>query len=463
MEEFVQEILEIIQSDRSLEEKRDALQDYHENDIAEVIPYLSEREKEQLFRILDKDDLSEVISYVEDADELIEGLDNEKAADILEEMDADDAVDILEELDESQRASVLEKMDEEAREDAEMILSYDEDQVGRLMTTNFIVIQKGDSVSQAMKKLIQQSGDNDNITTIFVLDEQDKYYAALDLKDLIRARKDADLEDLFVLNYPSVKASAIASDIYQDVIDYGENIIPVLDDESHLIGALTAHDLVEVVGDEMNEDYQKFAAINGNVDLYSSVWASIKKRVPWLLLLLFLGFIVSMMISSYGTVISSLTTMVFFQSVVLDMAGNAGTQSLAVTIRILSEEDVDRKLIGKLIFKELRVGLCNGLLLAAIAFISSFLYLIIFKMPLTAGGVFTYADSLLAAGIIAGALLASMTLSSLIGCLIPVFFHAIHVDPAVASGPLITTLNDLIAVSVYYGLSMVLLMQYIGA
>lgn len=353
-------------------------------------------------------------------------------------------------------------MDEDAREDAEMILSYNEDQIGRIMTTNFIVINKEDTIPVAMKKLVKQSGDNDNISTIFVVDDENKYFGAVDLKDLIKARKNAILANICMENYPSVLASAIVSDVYQDVVDYGEDIIPVLDDSEHLIGALTAHDLVEVTGEEMQEDYQKFAAINGNVDLDSNVWSSIKKRIPWLILLLFLGFIVSMLISSFSNVIATLTTMVFFQSVVLDMAGNAGTQSLAVTIRILSEEDVDKKLIGKLIFKEFRVGVCNGFILSLISFISSFMYLIIFKMPITDGGTFSYIQSLLAAGIIGIALFVSMTLSSLVGCTIPIIFHSFHIDPAAASGPLITTLNDLVAVAVYYGLSYLLLFELVA-
>ncbi len=453
MEEFVEEILKILKSNKSNKQKKEELQNYHENDIADVIPHLSDEEKTELFKILDEDDLSEVISYADDVDDIIEGLDDEFVADILEEMDSDDAVDILEDMDNKDRESVLSKMDEDAREDAEMILSYNEDQIGRIMTTNFIVINKEDTIPVAMKKLVKQSGDNDNISTIFVVDDDNKYIGAVDLKDLIKARKNAILANICMENYPSVLASAIVSEVYQDVVDYGEDIIPVLDDSEHLIGALTAHDLVEVTGEEMQEDYQKFAAINGNVDLDSNVWTSIKKRIPWLILLLFLGFIVSMLISSFSNVIATLTTMVFFQSVVLDMAGNAGTQSLAVTIRILSDQDVDKKMIRKLVFKEFRVGLCNGFILSIISFISTFVYLTIFRLPITNNGSFDYIHSLFASGIIGAALFVSMTLSSLVGCTIPIIFHSFKIDPAAASGPLITTLNDLVAVAVYYGLS----------
>lgn len=461
MEEFVLEILSIIKSDQSIKKKKEALQNYHENDIAEVIPFLDEQEISYLFKLLDKDGLSEVISYAEDAEEIIENLNEEEAADILEEMDADDAVDILENLDEEDRADILSKMEEEAREDAELILSYEEDTVGRLMTTNYIVISKKDTIVSAMKKLIQQSGDNDNISTIFVVDEENKYYAAIDLKDLIRTRKDKELEDICLINYPSVLASAKTTEIYQDVIDYGEDLIPVIDDDGILIGVITAHDLVEVIDEEMSEDYQKIAAISGNVDLDSNVFVSLKKRAPWLILLLVLGFAVSMLISSFGNVISSLTTMVFFQSVVLGMAGNAGTQSLAVTIRILSDEDVNKKLICKLIFKELRVGLLNGLVLGLLGFVTTFLYLIIFKMPITIDGTFSVINSLYASLIIAISLLSAMTISSMVGTLIPTLFHAIKVDPAVASGPLITTINDLTAVAVYYGLCIILMNQLV--
>lgn len=461
MEEFVEQILAIIKSNKSNKQKKEELQDYHENDIAEVIPFLNEEEKEELFKILDEDDLSEVISYADDVEEIIEGLDDEVVADILEEMDSDDAVDILEEMDNKDRESVLSKMDEEAREDAKMILSYDEEEIGRIMTTNYIVINKDDSITTAMKKLVKQSGENDNISTIFVVDEKNKYFGAVDLKDLIKARKNAILENICMENYPSVLASAKISEVYQDVADYGEDIVPVLNDNDELIGALTAHDLVEVIDNEKNEDYQKFAAISGNVDLDSSVFTSIKKRAPWLILLLFLGFIVSILISGFGEVISVLTTMVFFQSVVLGMCGNAGTQSLAVTVRIFSDEDVDKKLIKKLISKETRVGILNGLILGLISFVASFIYLIVLKMPLTNGGEFSYLLSLYASIIIGVSLLISMALATTIGTLVPLIFHAIHIDPAVASGPLITTLNDLIAVAVYYGLSFLLLNQII--
>lgn len=462
MDEFVTQILEIIKSDLSIAKKREALEDYHEFDIAEVIPFLSDEEKDLLFKILDKDDfLSDVISYVEDAEDIIEELDVEDAADILEEMDADDAVDILEDLDEDVRQDVLSLMEEEAREDAQLILSYEEDTIGRLMTTNFIVVHKDDTIPQAMNKLIEQSGDNDNISTIFVVDDQDKYYAAIDLKDLIRARRNSKLDDICVLNYPSIPAIAKSSEVYQDVIDYEENIIPVLDDEERLIGVITSNDLVEVIGEEMSEDYEKFAGIGGNVDLDSNVFVSLKKRAPWLILLLFLSFIVSMLISSFGEVISVLTTMVFFQSAVLAMAGNSGTQSLAVTIRVLTEEDVDAKLIRRLLFKEFKVGLLNGTLLGIIAFVASFLYLILFKVSLSTTTDFSYINSIYGAGIIGCALLISMTVSSLVGSLIPIILHSIKIDPAVASGPLITTINDLLAVSIYYGLSYFMLIQLI--
>lgn len=461
MEEYISQILAIIKSNKSIKTKREELSDYHESDIADVIPFLNEKEKDLLFKILSDEDLGEVISYVDDIDEIIDKLDNEEVADILQEMDSDDAVDILEEMDIEERKEVLSKMDSESREDAELILSYPEDSIGRLMTTNYIVVNKDDSIAVAMKKLIKQSGENDNISTIFVVDEENKLFGAIDLKDLIRARKDEKLVEICMENYPSINASSIASEIYQDVIEYEEDIIPVVDEGERLIGAITAHDLVEVIDSEKNEDYEKIAALSGSVDLSSSVFVSIKKRIPWLILLLFLGFLVSILISGFGEIISILTTLVFFQSVVLDMAGNSGTQSLAVTIRILTDEEVNKKLVLKLIFKEIRVGLSIGFILGLISFVSSFLYLIIFKMPISSGGEFSYYLSLLASLIIGISIMISMTLSSTIGTLIPLFFHSIHIDPAVASGPLITTINDLIAVSVYYGLSFILLSQIV--
>ncbi len=457
MENYVEELLHLIKSNDEAHIKEE-LENYHESDIAECIPFLSKDEEEKLFRLLGDDRLSDVLSYASEIEEILEDLPEEKTADIVERMDADDAVDTLQELDEEDRENILSLMDKDAQEDVRLILSYDEDEIGSVMTTNYILVNKEDKVKDAMKKLIDQAKDNDNITTIFVEDNEHNFAGAIDLKDLICARKDTPLEDILIENYPTVDGHNKTSLCINDIRSYAEHLIPVLDN-NQLVGVITSDDITEVVDEEMSEDYHKFAAITSDSDIDEGVFTSLKKRLPWLILLLGLGLIVSMLISNFEAIIAALPVMVFFQSLILDMAGNAGTQSLAVTIRALSDEEITSKKKAILIFREVRVGLINGLLLGIISGFICFLYLYLTRIPIH--GEFNIQDTLIASLIVGSSLCIAMGLASFAGTMIPMLFKKIHVDPAVASGPLITTINDVVAVLCYYGLTFLLFYIYL--
>ena len=229
-------------------------------------------------------------------------------------------------------------------------------------------------------------------------------------------------------------------------------MIPVLDEDNKILGVITSQSIVEVVDDELGEDYVKFAGLIAEEDLKEPLGQSIRKRMPWLLILLCLGMIVSTLVGAFEAVIAQLTIIMAFQSLILDMAGNVGTQSLAVTIRVLTDENLTAAQKIKLVFKESRVGLSVGLILGVASVILIGVYLMVLKHK---EPVFAFAVS----GCIGMSLLVSMIFSSIIGTLIPLFFKKINIDPAVASGPLITTVNDLIAVGCYYGMSWLLLIN----
>ena len=181
-------------------------------------------------------------------------------------------------LPEEYREALIEEMDDEAAADIQLITSYDENQFGSLMTTNYISIRRGSSVKGAMKELIRQSEDNDNITTIYVEEADETYYGAIDLKDLIRARSDTDLETIISTSYPYVRATDDIGENIDRIRDYAEDSIPVLDDKDRLIGVLTAFDVVEAVDDEISEDYAKLAGMTAESDLNETLVQSIKKR-----------------------------------------------------------------------------------------------------------------------------------------------------------------------------------------
>jgi len=449
---YSDEVLKIFRSNLPKEELIEKISDYHMGDIADAFEKMTPEERKSLYPVLGVEMVAEIFSYIEDSEEYIKEINSDKVANLISEMDSDDAVDILEKLSDADRKRIVALLDNDAKQDVSMILSYEDDEIGSEMTTNYIVVKKNLTIKEATHQLITQAGENDNINTIYVVDDKDSFYGAIDLKDLIVAREYQSLDELIIKSYPYVKANEKIVDCIEQLKDYAEDSIPVLDDNKHILGVITAHDIVEVVDEELGEDYAKLGGLTAEEDLNETTLQSTKKRLPWLIILLFLGMGVSSVVGMFETVVAVIPIVICFQSLILDMAGNVGTQSLAVTIRVLMDENLKASDKVKLMFKEVRVGFFNGLLLGTMSFIFVGLYIFLFK-----GNTFGY--SFLVSGCVGFSLLASMVISSLVGTLVPMFFSKIKVDPAVASGPLITTINDLVAVVTYYGMVWIFLID----
>lgn len=455
--DYEEELLKLIKSDEPPERLKEDLGDYHENDIAAILPELTQEERAKLYRILGIEKVSEIFPYLDDVEEYIEELPNEKAADIIENMDADDAVDVLEELEDDKKEELIKLMQKDSVKDIKLIDSYDDDMIGSKMTTNFIAVKKNLSIKQAMRAVITEAGENDNISTLYAVNDDDTFYGAIDLKDLIRARDGTPLDNIITTAYPYVYAKETVEECIDQLKDYEEDSIPVLNGNNVLIGVITQSDIVEVVHEELGDDYAKLAGLTEAEDINEPLFKSMRKRIPWLLALLALGLIVSTVIGSFQSLITipQLFILFSFQSLILDMGGNTGTQSLGVTIRVISDDELDKKNRFKFIFKELRVGFFNGLLIGTLAFIAVAIFLTFISPVKDASKYFGFEIS----ACIGIALLCSMVVASLDGTLIPILFKKIGIDPAVASGPLITTVNDLVAVCIYYGVSLLLFVE----
>ncbi len=452
---YVQEILDIIHSGLPQAELAEKLSDYHENDLADALADLTAEERRKLYAILGVEQVAEIFSYLDDAEPYLKELPPEEAAQVVSHMDSDDAVDALDDLEEEDKEKIvhqMDKVDKDAADDVKLLLSYDEDEIGSCMTTNYICIRKEMTIRQAMSELVKQAGENDNISTLYVVDENEHFYGAIDLKDLIVARADDSLEKLIARSYPYVTDHEKISDCIDRIVDYAERSLPVLNESGKLLGIITSADVVELVNDQMGDDYAKLGGLTSEEDLNEGVFQSVKKRLPWLVALLFLGMLVSSVVGAFESVVAVLPIVICFQSMVLDMAGNVGTQSLAVTIRVLVDENLTTSKKLHLLFKEMRVGLVNGALLAVMALGFLGVYIHFFKA-------YAWGQAFLLSGCVGISLIVAMVISSLVGTVIPMLFHKIHIDPAVASGPLITTINDLVAVVVYYGLAMVVLIE----
>ena len=451
-QDYRAEILGIVRSNASPGIMRNKLEDYHENDLADVFSDLSVAERRKLCRILNLDMLADIFEYIDEkqAAEYLDEMDVRKAAAILSRMETDAVVDVLRMIPKEKRALLLELMDDEARKDMAVIAAFDDEEIGSRMTTNYIEIRENLTVKQAMTELVSQAAKNDNISTIFMVTADHTFYGAMDLKDLITARQDTRLEDLIVTSYPYVYGHELIDDCIEKLKDYSENSIPILDNDNKLLGVITSQSIVDLVDDEMGEDYAMFAGLTAEEDLKEPLKESMKKRLPWLLVLLALGTVVSSVVGVFEQVVSQLTIIMCFQSLILDMAGNVGTQSLAVTIRVLMDESLTGKQKVELVFKEMRIAFSNGAILGILSFLVLGLYIALFK-----GKTWTFAYAV--SGCIGLSLMVAMVISGAVGTLIPLFFKKINIDPAVASGPLITTINDLVAVVAYYGLCGILL------
>lgn len=449
---YIAEIVEIIRTARTREQLKDQLKNYHDNDIAQSLEQLTKAERLRLFHLIDAEWASEIITYIENPEAYLDEIGIQNMVEVINEMDADDAVDLLDILSADVKEKIRCRLNADVNADISLINSYEDDEIGSLMTTNYICINNKLTIRQAMHELINQAGDNDNIATIYVVNGKGLFCGAIDLKDLIVARENDDLDDIISYSYPYLMANEKIADSIEKIKDYAEDSLPVLNEKKEIIGILTAQDVVEMVDDEMSDDYAKLAGLSAEEDLKETPTQSMKKRLPWLIVLLILGMGVSSIVGVFEGVVAILPIVICFQSLILDMAGNVGTQSLAVTIRVLMDEKITRKDRLHMVVKELRVGFKNGLILGILALVCLGVYINLFKD-------YEMGTAFLISGCVGIALFLAIIISSLVGTLVPMFFHKIKVDPAVASGPLITTVNDMVAVVTYYGIAWILLIQ----
>ena len=450
--DYVTELVKIIRNAKNAQTLQRHLSNYHDKDIAEAITKLSETERMRLYTMIDIPRLAEIFSYLDDAKPNLDELSLDKAARVISDMDADDALDILDEFSDEQQQEMVARLDDDSRRDVKKLLSYEDDEIGSCMTNNYICIPDTLSIREAMSALVRQAGEHDNISTIYTTDTNGQFSGAIDLKDLIIARENDSLSNIISCSYPSVYEHMKIADCIDDLTDYEEDSIPVLSENGTIAGILTANDIVELVDNAMGDDYAKLAGLTSEEDLNEPTFTSMKKRLPWLIILLFLGMAVSSVVGMFESVVAVLPIVICFQSLVLDMAGNVGTQSLAVTIRVLMDEDLSTKKKLSLLIKEMKIGFLNGASLGIMALLFLGIYIHYFKK-------YIWASAFLISGCVGISLIVAMVISSFVGTIIPMFFHKIHIDPAVASGPLITTVNDLVAVITYYGLAMVFLIN----
>ena len=452
-QEYTEEILQLFE-DMNESSFKETLLSYHPYELSEALLMLETEKRLALYKLLTPEEISPMISYI-DVDELIE-LFNEMIpkyiAKIIQYLDIDDAVDIMQELPEEERAGYLKLMTKEHRDEIKDLFRYKEDTAGSIMTTDYVEIDVKDTIEQAMKKLIAQAVEAETIDTIYIVDKKDKLVGVLALRELILARKGQKIEDLMNERIVWVHSSTDQEDVAEVFKDYDFTNLPVVDHLNRMLGIITIDDIVDVIDEEAAEDYAKFAGISdATFDLESeTVWMSSKKRIPWLLALSILGFLTSTIISRYESTVSAVPTIALFMPMILGMAGNTGTQALAVTVRALNSGEFDNKnVIMKHLLRELGTGLLNGVFLAIALFGITYGFLSFTNNP----------DAFKITQVVSLSILVGLTISTFAGAFIPIVINSLKIDPAIASGPFVTVINDILGLSIYFTLATLLIIN----
>jgi magnesium transporter len=453
---YIEEIIKLFDLGLSSSELREKIIEFHPYEISEAILELSEQQRLTLYKVLTPEDISYAIAHLEleKVFELFEEMKPRYIVNIIQELDIDDAVEIIRSLPEEERAGYLKLMDKDHRASIKEMFQYEEDTAGSIMTTEYIEVDVEDTVSIAMKKMIEQAVDAETIYTIYVVDDKNKLVGTLSLRELILARKGQFVKDIMNSRLVTVKASADQEDVADLAMDYDFTSIPVVDHLNKMLGIITIDDIIDVVEEEAIEDYSRLAAVS-DVAIDSdteTIWMSAKKRLPWLLILSVLGFLTSTIIAQFEGTLNAVPTIALFMPMILGMAGNTGTQSLAVTIRGLNEGEFDeRSQILKHLVREVGTGLLNGVLIGIILFGVSYLFLRVSGID----------HALTITQVVSLSIVVSLTVATFSGALIPIIINSFKIDPAVASGPFVTMVIDIIALSVYFMLATILIINTI--
>ena len=450
---YLEEIknLFIIKDDKVLKEK---MLEYHDYEVSEALLEVSVEERLRAYKIFNSEELSNFISYmdVEDAITIFDDMKPKDITSVIQELDIDDAVDLMLALPEEERAGYLKLMDEEHSSKISELFQYKEDTAGAIMTTSYIEVDVNDTVEQAMKKMIAQAVEAETINVIYITNDSNKLLGLMSLREMILARKGQMIKDVMNQRIVSVKTSLDQEDVAEIFKDYDFTTLPVVDHLNRMLGIITIDDIIDVIEEEATEDYSRLAAISDvDIDIDTeTVWMSAKKRLPWLLILSVLGFATSTIIAQFESTISAVPTIALFMPMILGMAGNTGTQSLAVTVRGLNNNEFDSKSdIRKHLLREVGTGLLNGVIIGIILFIVTYLFL-----ELTGN-----ADALKITEVVSLSIFASLAVATLFGALIPIVINSFKIDPAIASGPFVTMIIDILALSVYFTLATILIIN----
>jgi len=418
--------------------------DLHYADIAEILDKLTNDEAKFIYFLVDEDTQADILMELEEdvRDRFLASLSTKEFADQLENLDSDDAADILGDLPDEKIQEVISQMEDDgAAEDIVDLLNYDEDTAGGLMQKEFFQAQMDWPVNRALVELRKQAEDVEKVYNIFVVNESNQLVGVLSLKRLLFSSSKTTIKDLFQSkNIISVKTSDSAEEVSKVMEKYDLVSVPVVDYQNKLVGRITLDDVVDYIKEEADKDFQLATGISEPMDSSASIWRISAARLPWLVIGMLGGILGAKVISGFEGNITAIPALAFFIPLITATGGNVGVQSSAIVVQSLARGDKDFGMILPKLLKESAVGMVNGLLLASLIFGIAYVF-----------------ESAEFGFVVSISLFTVIVFAAIIGTLIPLILNRYKIDPALATGPFITTLNDVTGLFIYFTIGMLLL------
>lgn len=414
----------------------DELQPY---DIARIYGELPEKHKKRFLLYLNIDMLADLIEELSKTEQLdvLNRLGIERSGEVLDEMDNDDLASLLDDLSPEKITQLLSGMKKEESKAVQDIMNYPPETAGRLMTNRFVWIRDYYTVKEAVTKLKSFTDYAETINYLYVIDQYRKLVGVVSYRDILMAEADAVVRNIMYERVISVSVDTDQEEVAMLIQRYDFMAIPAVNEENVLMGIITVDDIIDVVIQEANEDIEKLSASGKSIDFETRAYVAAYRRLPWLILLLLIGILSGSIISTYQETLKEIVALAFFIPMISGMTGNTGTQSLAVVVRGLVSNDINKRVITKLVLRELGVGviigITCGILISLIAFI--------------------WQGNLMIGLVVGISLLLTLIIGTLAGTVIPLILYRLQIDPAIASGPLITTLNDIFSLLTYFGIA----------
>jgi magnesium transporter len=420
------------------------LTDMHHADIAEILDELDFEEATYIFKLLDSDKTAEILLELEDdlRENILSRLSAKEIAEELDELDTNDAADIIAELSQDLKAEVISELNDlEHAKDIVDLLRYDENSAGGLMGKELVKVNENWNVLTCVKEMRIQAENVSRVHSIYVVDDENRLKGRLSLKDLLTTSTKTHISDIYIRKLNSVNVDTEDVEVARIMQKYDLEAIPVLDEMGRLVGRITIDDIIDVIRDEADQDYQLAAGISKDVEADDSILEHTKARLPWLVLALLGGFISVKVLGLFEGAMLKHGELFFFTPLIAAMAGNVGVQSSAIIVQGLANNTLTGSLFSRLM-KEVSLSLLNGLILAVILFIGSHFLLDV---------------EIIIGVIVTTALVSVIIIASLIGTFVPLLLDKFGIDPALATGPFITTSNDICGILIYFSIARIIL------